>query len=359
MIVTGVKTVFTFAQNRRTRNRSITKRMSDHCEKTALLSNEPHRSNQRNVLVNNENLSSSSDSLHGYSIVGLVAVLQAVRATCMHSILILTPIPPAMSLLTQAVGLFSLPLLNIYMAKLTPWNISKKSFVLLRVRAIVSGMVITFNLFTLQNLPVGSALTLFSTSPALASILSLIFLGYKISFLKVLFIIVNMFGVSLVSSPSFDVSENSIFSSVGILFGLSTAFLMASSLTLAKAMGRNVHHTLNVMSTGIGCFLCVPFLISLSEILSFAAHYPIMVICLLGLSTINFLAQSLLMYSMQFCRPGAALVVRSLNVPLSFLFGFVFLREKATVLEVCGVFLVLISVAYIGSCNRNEERRRS
>lgn len=341
--------------------------MTTASEQTPLVS-KPKQSSVERVTPTNirdESNSHSPHSLHGYCVVALAAFLQSVRATCIHSILILTPLPAAMSLLTQAITFVSISLFTIRMNKISPWNITRKSFFLLCVRSVMSGTMMTFNLFTLQSTSVGTALTLFSTAPAIASVLSVIFLKYKIPLLEVLFIFINMYGIYLVASPSSNIDSHHneagklISPSLGILYGFTTSFLMAAGLTLVKVMGSNVHYTLNVIAIGIGCALCLPFLTSPSEIVSFISRYPVIFACLLGVSSVNFLSQALLNYALQFCRPGSALVVRSLNVPISFVLGFIFLRETPTLLELIGVVLVLGSVTYIGARNIKPAQRRS
>lgn len=62
----------------------------------------------------------------------------------------------------------------------------------------------------------------------------------------------------------------------------------------------------------------------------------------------GFVSQCLLNFALGIAPSGPAVVVRSANVPLTFVLGFLFLDERPAVVSVLGVGVVLVSVAMIG-----------
>lgn len=290
--------------------------------------------------------------LRSYLLIGLAAAIQSLRATSIHTILSRTALPAPVSLLTQFVCFTSLSLVTMHLSHVDPRRLSRSSLTLLIVRGLFSGLMMYANLIALQNLAAGTAMTLFATAPAIGSVLSLVFLRDTLSVAEVFFLCVNMAGVYLVASPFSAMASRAnetgkhISTGLGLVAAGTCAFLQAANFTVVKKMGSSVHFSLNVFAIGIGCLLCFCVLADGATIEAMGAM-PLGVLALVATSCMDFVPQCLINYALQFVRPGTALVVRSLNVPMAFALGFLFLRERPTVLEVVGVFLVLGSLCTV------------
>lgn len=289
-------------------------------------------------------------------LVACAAAVLSVRATLLHAILSRTAVPATVPLLAQAVVLTMLPCFTMCAARVHPGLLRGTPALLLGARGLLSGLMVYLNILALQNVAVGVALTLFATSPAFATALSFVFLGYRVRVAEAAALAVNLAGVYLVASPSMSTPQQTVVHAAlpakhiapafGVFAALTTAFLIASNFTLVKAMGSRVHYSLNVWAVGVGC--AVAFLLVMDhQTLSYIPNFPLVSAALFGVSVFNFISQSLLNYAVKYCRPGPVLLVRSLNVPGSFLLGFLFLHESPTWWETFGVFLVLSSVSYI------------
>lgn len=225
--------------------------------------------------------------------------------------------------------------------------LSRLHLTLLSLRGLFGAATGVCTFFSLNYLPVGIAITILYASPAITSVLAAIFLGDAFTPSHILTLVLNFTGVTLTSHGSYAARDAA---PDGILLGVSYAMLaaLAASIVfiLVRAMGLRVHFVLGCLFYGVGCAVMALLLGSRADLIAIRDNANGTVFALLsGLA--GFGSQALLTRSLQLVPPGPAAVVRSLNVPLSFVLGLVFLAERPSVVSTLGVALVLASIASV------------
>lgn len=355
----------------------------------------------------------SNLALWGYGMIAISACTQAVRAALFHGAMTRSTISPSASLFLSGITFTVLSVLGILFFNLQErvMKTPRKQVLQLVLRGLISGVMVFTNTFALSLIPVGTALTLFATAPAITSVLAAIFLNDPLTVTDAAVLLANLVGVTLVARPSTVSSQTSTVSTVtlpkhslalpfsgrqvstawdhairlgftnsslssssssssspasasayalanadgqalrqaliGVIVALATAFLIASAYTLVKAMGTRVHFILNLLSIGLGCLFVSMFLVDATSLHVMIAE-PYGTLTILAGATAGFIAQALLNRAVQLCRPGPALVVRSMNVPVSIALGWIFFHESVPATTFLGTIIVLFSVIYIG-----------
>lgn len=292
-----------------------------------------------------ETVAERAAALRGYVLVFVSALMQAVRALLFHDALSRSPLPAAAGLLVSAIVFTSLS--TGYLVLSGTWRrikVRRVEMAQLTARGLISGVMVFLNNVALARIPVGTALTLFATAPAGTSVLAAAFLGDRITLPDAGVLVVNLIGIALVAQPTGASGPDGAF---GVGAALLDAVLIATSFTLVKAMGTRVHYMLNLLAIGLGGALMCCFVVDAAALAAIINNPRAVGIVFAG-TVAGFVAQAFLNRAMQLCRPGPALVVRSMNVPASFVLGFVFMSETVQLSELFGSVLVLASVMYIG-----------
>lgn len=301
------------------------------------------------------------NALHGYSLMFLAGVAEATRCLLFHAAETLFGFPVSLGLLfTAAVftvlsGLYVTLVLGVSSLRMPRGRAMR-----LCARGLLAAIAAYGKNLALAYIPLGTELTIFSTSPVIAAILAAAFLGDALTWVDALILATDVVGVILVSSPalpgnSANLANADAISSaaaghgafIGIIAAIVAAVSSATGLVLVRVMGDNVHVMHNLLATGLGCFIVGFATTSASDLSKFGASVSGTSLAF-GAVMLGFTYQTFVNRSLQLCRPGPALVVRSFNVPVSFILGLVFMGEGITLTAVLGVLLVLSSIAYIG-----------
>lgn len=313
------------------------------------------------VEVSNRPVITPSQRRFGYTLCALAALAQALRATGLHAILSATPIPLSISFLSMSIvfnigALIGCVLFRVDMSSL--WR-QRKTFLIWSFRSVSSGIMKYLNFVSLRYVAVGTALTIFATGPSLACIFAFFTLADPITWTDLGILVINIIGVLFVISPGTGASDllsegaiadagSSSWFKPGLMAAVGCAFFQAATTTMEKALSNQHMHVFVVMlAIGVGCTLAWLVLIRWEDY-SIAMEYPKATGGLFIVSGLTFVTHGLLNWSMKYCRPGLALVVRSLSVPFSFFFGFILLSEAPTLWQLFGVSLVFSSLVIIG-----------
>lgn len=297
-----------------------------------------------------QNVSLVGTATFGYALMFLAGLAEATRCLLFHAAEVLYGFPVPVGLLLSGVvftlfsGLYIVGVLGTASLRMPRGRAAR-----LATRGLLAATAAYGKNLALAHIPLGTELTIFSTSPVMAALLAAAFLGDALTWPDALVLALDIAGVVLVSGPSLPASEASgaADSAIGIAAAIGAAATSASGLVLVRVMGDRVHVMHNLFATGIGCLFLGGLLTSADDVAQLFSNWRG---ALLGLIAVllGFTYQTFVNRGLQLCRPGPALVVRSFNVPVSFVLGLVFMGELVSLQALAGVFLVLVSIAYIG-----------
>lgn len=222
---------------------------------------------------------------------------------------------------------------------------------------ILSSTTTVCTLLALARLPVGTAVTVYYASPIITSILSAIFLSDAFTPFHALVLSANFLGITLVSQPSSVGATSSALYLQGLAFAACSATCISGVYIFTRAMGHSVHFILGVMALGVGLDVYTVILSTASSLHAIRVNRMGTVFACLS-ACCGFTSQLMLNRGLQDAPAGPAVVVRSLNVPISFLLGLVFMKERPNVVAIGGILLVLTSIAAIGWRQWNIDRIR-
>jgi drug/metabolite transporter (DMT)-like permease len=120
---------------------------------------------------------------------------------------------------------------------------------------------------SLQNMRVSSAFTIFNVSPIITTVLSVIFLGIKITNADIYGFISCFFSVILITKPSF-IFHSTVESDdklIGIIWAISAMAASGFAIFLNKKIGKDFHFISNLYLMGVFFILISTFVLMISE----------------------------------------------------------------------------------------------
>jgi len=179
-------------------------------------------------------------------------------------------------------------------------------------------------------------------------ILSTAFLSERIGFREVIAAILSVIGVGFVSNPSLSLGDTA---SAGYVMGVATALGSAILVSVAhiaiRSLGMRVHFMTNVLAFAVCETLIGAMMGGITSVLALTENssgfWITISACLFG-----FVAQCLFCNGLQHCRAGTGSIIRTVDVPLAYILGLVFLGETASVVAMAGSGLVLAGMIIIG-----------
>lgn len=287
----------------------------------------------------------------GYTLMAASSLCHALMTFLVHIAEINYSFPSASAVVIRACT--SLTLSTIYLlcdsdARSSFVTLTPRTASLLALRGFFGGLSALLSFAALARLPVGTAITLFYASPALTAIASSFILhDHPLTLPLLLTILVNFLGVALVSSGGTSILTTGIGHVDGVLCALGMACCSTAVFISQRAMGLRVHFVLGVFAYGLGCAMLAGMCAKWDDVLEVVYNHKGALFAL-GSGLAGFGSQCFLNRGLQHAPAGPAIVVRSMNVPGTFVLGLVFLGEKVTLAAVGGVALVLGSVVMIG-----------
>lgn len=321
---------------------------------------------ETSIRINADDSSSRHDdnvshALFGYMLMACAACTKASRAFIFHVSERVYHFPASVNLaLTAIVFILGAGLFVAFTGVHRSVPKTRTLLLMLTARGLLTALTLYLNNIALARVPVGVSLTIFSCAPVLTSVLAALLLNDPLRSTDIAVLTVNAVGVVLVAQPTNPgIHVDAI---TGALAAMGAATTGSLAVILVKKLGTRVHFMVNMLSIGVGCTIVSGLTTSREQVqmLFIDVHHTLVPV--LG-AVVGFVSQALVNRSVQLCRPGPALVIRSLAVPISFTLGFLFLAETVSFFTVVGVFLVLGSVLYIGLSqvvrNGRRETRRS
>lgn len=232
-----------------------------------------------------------------------------------------------------------------------------KQLTLLGLRGVAGALTGYFTFLALSYLNVGTTITILYASPAITSVLSTVFLGDPFTFLHAITLALNFTGIVLVSHEPSTPFFTPELPSAGVLYAIIAAIFTSIVFLLARVMGFRVHFVLGVLSYGISSAVISIILGSREDVSTVFSNDMGTVFALLS-GCAGFGSQSMLNRALQRVSPGPGAVVRSINVPLTFTLGLLFLNEHISVVCLTGVILVLTSIGSVAWRKHRDDQRR-
>ncbi|CAN8068488.1 unnamed protein product [Agarophyton chilense] len=198
---------------------------------------------------------------------------------------------------------------------------------------------------SLNYIPAGEMISIFSFSPVITMGLSHFLLREHVSLLDLLSAVIGLFGVFLIAHP--DDSQSASSRVFGCIAAFCGACFASTGYVCVRRMGANVHFMLSVLSLSmccvIGSFMLGPVHV-LSPIFTNATGSFIVLLS----SVFAFLGQCCLNKGLQLCRAGPGVLMRNLDVPLVYLLAVVVLNEKPDATRLVGSSLVIVATLMVG-----------
>lgn len=226
--------------------------------------------------------------------------------------------------------------------------IDRRTFRLLFLRGCAGTASLLAVYLALQRLPVGDAQTILFSSPVFVLVLSFIFLHEPVTTFDAIAAVISIAGVVLVIRPysGHDVIPPATRIS-GSLFALLAALGSSIAYVSIRKLSAIVHFLVSVLAFGIVSFITALFLggaVSLDFILSNQTGFLLVVLS----SVFAFLGQCFITKGLQYCKAGPGVLVRTIDVPILYLLGLLFLDEVPNAFRLIGSGLVLSAVVAIG-----------
>lgn len=151
----------------------------------------------------------------------------------------LTEIPALEKVFVRSLISIVLTLTALQAAKvsLRPKNPGKLAF-----RAFFGFLGLWFYFEAIDRIPLGTAVTVYNTTPLFAALVGALVLGEKLRWVQALSLLVGLGGIGFIKGFSPEVSW------VGICFGLGTAFFSALAYSLVRVLTRTEHALIIVLA---------------------------------------------------------------------------------------------------------------
>lgn len=227
-------------------------------------------------------------------------------------------------------------------------SLTPRQWKLLAFRGIIGSIAMAAFFHSLQLLPIGDAVSIFFISPILTMLLSSLILAEPITRIDAIAAAVSFSGIILVARPGFgSVSSFTPHRIVGVLSAMAAALFSAFAYVTVRNLGTSVHFMTNVFSLGFASVFTSLILGGAITPAYIAQMTKPIGLALLS-SLFAFGAQSFLNNGLQHCPAGPGALVRNLDVPMAFILGLTFLKERPNITSFVGSSLVVCGTVMIG-----------
>ncbi|XP_013399657.1 solute carrier family 35 member G1 [Lingula anatina] len=204
-----------------------------------------------------------------------------------------------------------------------------------------------------KNMPVGDATVIVKSTPVFVGIISCVFLKERFRVFEVIVTITVIGGCILVVQPPFifgqliekssEVSQQHFF---GALLALGGTLSASITFVIVRKIS-HVHYTTIIFCFGVwGMIQTFVSLLAVQGLKDPPTGLPRILIMLIGV--FSFLGQIFFTIAMKYENAGPISVTRASEVPLAYLWQYVFFSEIPTLYCIAGATLVTVSVALIG-----------
>lgn len=290
--------------------------------------------------------------LYGYLMMAVSCFGYAIMSLLFHIAETTYSFPPVSAVFVRSlvlIGFSSLYIIKNLDVSETLTSLSTRQRSLVALRGLMGGFAVLTSVLSLKYLPVGEATSIFFINPVITLVISHIVLSEPLTFLDCIATAASLVGILLVSYPDGESqSETSARERIiGSALGIACAFLSSVAYVVIRSLGKSIHYMVNVLSLGVAILL-----ISVS-MGGYVGPQAIMsnkwgsLLIFIG-SVTAFIAVAFLTVGLQNCNAGRGLLIRNLDVPLTYMLGMLFLAEIPTALRLLGSAMVLSSAVMVG-----------
>lgn len=219
---------------------------------------------------------------------------------------------------------------------------------LVALRGILTGTGMNLVVASLSRIPLGTATSLVCLNPIFAIAVSSAVLGEPFGVVELAAALLSLVGVALVSNPTLkvDLSRLGLSSYLsGCVMAALAGWLFATAFVTVRSLGKRVHYLLCVMSVGV-CTMLVGIATGGADAAPLVKSPMRTIFVLLG-SMFGVLSQCFLNRGFQYCRAGIGSVILNADVPISYLFGVLFLAEIPSFVSLLGSTLVTVGTLLV------------
>ena len=234
----------------------------------------------------------------------------------------------------------------LFSERLGVFSVPRHLLPLLFARGVFGATSLLLSYYSISLVPLGIESTLFFTNPVFTIALSGLVLHEVVSAREIAATGICIIGAIMVSNPSaaYDLREaSSPGYIVGALAALASALLSAVAYVCIRSLGTQIHFMASVMAFAVLEMLLGSAMGGFWLRGSALGLWITVAACVVG-----FAGQCLFCKGMQHCRAGTGSVIRTVDVPLAFVLGLVFLGEVPHFFGVCGSILIVTGVLIIG-----------
>lgn len=226
--------------------------------------------------------------------------------------------------------------------------LSRRQLLLLALRGFVGTVALLTFYLSIGLLPIGSAISVFFLNTVFTAMMSRIFLNETVQTTDLLAIALSAVGTSLIAFTQG--SDGSSLTLLGVALIAVAALLASFAYTIIRHLGMTINFMSSVLAFSSFCVLAsIPLRApqALYEMLSNPEHRnALLPVGSAGL--ISFVAQCALNLGLQRARAGPAVLITNIEVPITFLLGYLFLGEKPGWLTALGSLCIVGATLTIG-----------
>ncbi len=250
---------------------------------------------------------------------------------------------------------YSLPILFIlaYMARnLLFLQINNWRYIFVRSLFGFVTMVMVFS--SLQLIPIGLTTALAQSSAIYVTLLSPLFLGEKIGFIRWAAVSFGLAGVFLMINPFGMIEKTSGLSSIGLMLAFASAITHAGLAIILRKIGKTEHPASAALIHNLITSVIIIFAITFfgTKFYGTSGKYGIEILispnfifyCLIFLGFLGSFVQYLMAQSYKFAEATILVTLRYLAIPVATIFGYIIWDEIPSFNQIVGGLIV------IGSC---------
>lgn len=221
---------------------------------------------------------------------------------------------------------------------------------LVALRGFLGGTGMFLIIVSLGMIPLGTQTSLYCLCPIFAVAMSSVILGEEFGACEMVAAVLSFVGIGFVGNPTLQIDLSALRSSsylYGCVIAVMSGWVIAGAYVTVKSLGKRVHYMLSVLSVGIWSFLVGVAMGGADPRLLFENPMQtafVAVGCIFGV-----MSQCFLNKGFQYCRAGTGAMIRNADVPISYLFGVLFLEEIPNYVSLFGSTLVTVGTVLVSS----------
>ena len=294
----------------------------------------------------------TSDNLYGFVLIGLSTIGFAGMSLFIRIATSVYDIHPSVCVFIRGVVHTILLTIATFLMvgirkSLEPFD-NRQTFILF-LRSVSGALNLVFMYKSLERLPLGECQTIYFSNSIMIMILSYLFLNENFTKLDMVAAMTSIIGIGLVAYPSSDKFDkiSSVTRIIGSAQAIFAAFWSAVSFVSIRGMSPDVHYIVNVLSYGIAT-LVVGISFGGTLKLDLIVDNSVGVFIAFMSALFSLAGQCLLTKGLQHCNAGHGGLLRTLDVPILYALGLIFLNEIPSIIRLLGSILVLSSTLGIG-----------